>query len=268
MSTLEDRTIAALRANHDQLSAQVRGFAAEDLNRQSGSSEWDVAQVLSHLGSGAEIMLAGLQKAIAGEGAPDQEFNVSVWDRWNAMSQQEKAEGFLDSNERLVRVYEDLDETARADLRIPLSFLPAPADIALLSGMRLNEAVLHAWDVCVAFDTAATLPPDQAGALIDQITGPVGFLIGFLGKTAAMDGAHTSVRVETTDPGRVLGLVISEAVGLGDAPDDADAVFTGPTESFLRLLGGRLDAEHTPTDVRVTGDAVGLELLRRVFPGM
>jgi hypothetical protein len=66
MSTLADRTIAALRSNHDELAARVRGFDEQDLARQSGSSQWDVAQVLSHLGSGAEIGLATLQTGVAG----------------------------------------------------------------------------------------------------------------------------------------------------------------------------------------------------------
>jgi hypothetical protein len=60
MSTLVDRTITGLRSNHDELAARVRGFDEEDLARQSESSQWDVAQVLGHLGSGAEIGLATL----------------------------------------------------------------------------------------------------------------------------------------------------------------------------------------------------------------
>jgi hypothetical protein len=58
MSTLADRTIAALPTNHDELAARVREFHEQILARHSGSSQRDVAQVLSHLGSGAEIGLA------------------------------------------------------------------------------------------------------------------------------------------------------------------------------------------------------------------
>lgn len=95
MSTLADRTITALRGNHDELAARVRGFDEQDLARQSGSAQWDVAQVLAHLGSGAEIALATLQTGLAAQPGPDQDFNQSVWDRWNAMSPAEKAESFL-----------------------------------------------------------------------------------------------------------------------------------------------------------------------------
>ncbi|MDI1289582.1 MAG: maleylpyruvate isomerase family mycothiol-dependent enzyme [bacterium] len=266
MSTLADRSIRALRANHDALAEQVRGLSPADLDRQSGSSEWDVAQVLSHLGSGAEIMLANLNGGIAGEGPPEQDFNVSVWDRWNATSQQEKSDNWLGASARLVAALEALDATTRTDLRVQLSFLPFPADLALLTGMRLNEAANHAWDVRVAFDAAASLTADEAGVLFDQYAGPLGFMVGFLGKPEALDGATVALAVEVPDGN--LGVVLSDSVAIAGAPDNADATFSGPTEAFVRLLVGRLDADHTPADVAVSGAGVTLDQLRRVFPGM
>jgi hypothetical protein len=62
---LADSAIAALRSHHEDLAARVRGFDDDDLARESGASEWPVAQVLSHLGGGAEITLAGLQATAA-----------------------------------------------------------------------------------------------------------------------------------------------------------------------------------------------------------
>lgn len=55
MTDLADRTIAALRAHHDELAAVVAGLSDEQLTAPSGSADWKVADVLSHLGSGAEI---------------------------------------------------------------------------------------------------------------------------------------------------------------------------------------------------------------------
>jgi uncharacterized protein (TIGR03083 family) len=267
MSTLADRTISALRGNHDQLTARVSGLDEEDLARQSGSSQWDVAHVLSHLGSGAEIALAGLQAGIAGHEAPGQDFNQLVWDRWNAMSAQEKAQGFLGANERLVTAYESLDATARQEVQVKLAFLPFPADVALLSGMRLNEAALHGWDVRVAFDPHATLTVEETAATLEQLSGPLTFMLGFLAKPV-LDGVQTTLRVETTDPHLVLGLVLGESVSLGDAPTDVGGVLTIPAEALLRLLAGRLDEAHTPDTVTITSSVVTLEQLRRVFPGI
>ena len=267
-STLADRTIAALRSNHDELAARVAGFDEQDLARQSGSSQWDVAQVLSHLGSGAEIGLATLQTGLAAQPGPDQDFNQSVWDRWNAMSPQEKAKGFLRAGEQLVTGYENLDAAARQELHVKMAFLPFPADVALMSGMRLNEATLHGWDVRVALDPHATLNAQEVDVALEQLTGPLNFMVGFLGKPEALSGTQATLRVETTDPHRVLSLVLSPTISLSDEPADSDDVLTAPAEALLRLLGGRLDQAHTPETLTITSDVVTLDQFRRIFPGI
>jgi uncharacterized protein (TIGR03083 family) len=267
-STLADRTIAALRSNHDELAARVREFDEQDLARQSGSSQWDVAHVLSHLGSGAEIGLATLQKGLAGQPGPDQDYNQSVWDRWSGMSPQEKAKGFLRAGEQLVTGYENLDAAARQGLHVKMAFLPFPADVALMSGMRLNEATLHGWDVRVALDPHATLNIQEVDVALEQLTGPLNFMVGFLGKPEALSGTHVTLRVETTDPRRVLSLVLGPTISLSDQPADSEDVLTAPAEALLRLLGGRLDQAHTPENLTITSDVVTLDQLRRIFPGI
>ena len=72
--------------------------------------------------------------------------------------------------------------------------------------------------------------------------------------------------METTDPSRVLGLVLGDGVSLGDAPTDV-GVLTIPAEALLRLFAGRLDEAHTPDTVTITSGVVTLEQLRKVFPG-
>ena len=47
--------IATLRGAHERLAAFVAGASADDLTHPSMCADWNVAQVLSHLGSGAEI---------------------------------------------------------------------------------------------------------------------------------------------------------------------------------------------------------------------
>jgi len=55
MTSIVDETIAELRANHDRLRSVVEGLADDQLATQSGAASWTIADVLSHLGSGAEI---------------------------------------------------------------------------------------------------------------------------------------------------------------------------------------------------------------------
>ena len=75
MSTLAASTIAALRHEHDTLEAFVSALSSDQLSGPSGASEWSVAQVLSHLGSGSEISLATLRSALGEGDAPDDDFN-------------------------------------------------------------------------------------------------------------------------------------------------------------------------------------------------
>lgn len=261
MTTLADRTIAVLRTTHDDLAALVPGLTDEQLAAPSGASEWTVAQVLSHLGSGAEIGLATLQTALAAGLAAEPGFNESVWDRWNAMSPREQATNFLDHDGRLVAAYENLTSEQRGSAQVDLGFLPEPLTLASYAGMRLNESAQHSWDVRVAFDPSASIPADVAAVLAEHMASGLGFLIGFIGKADVLSEPAV-VDIE----GSGYGLVVTDKVAVVTEPADPTATFTGPLESAIRLVGGRLRPANTPETVEVTG-GVTLDDLRRVFPG-
>jgi uncharacterized protein (TIGR03083 family) len=262
MSTLADQTIAALRSGHDALAAVVRGFGPDDLARPSGSTEWPVSQVLSHLGSGAEIGLATLRASEAGAPPPTGDFNHKVWDRWNAMSAAEHASGFLESDERIVEAYEALDPDTRASLLVNLGFLPAPLDVATAARFRLSEFTMHQWDVAVAFDPTATLAREAVPLLFDQ----VGTLLGWIAKPENLKGRTATLALRLRDPDRSLGLDLGERVELTGAPDQPDGELTLPAEAWLRLAVGRLGPRYTPDGVDLTGPLT-LDDLREVFPG-
>jgi hypothetical protein len=124
--------------------------------------------------------------------------------------------------------------------------------------MRLNEVALHSWDVRVGVDPAATLSDGIAEVLVEQFSGSMSFLLGFIGKADALP--HAAI-VDAHG----FGLVIDKTVSLTPTADSATATFEGPLEAFVRLIGGRLRAS-TPDAVAVLGN-VSLDDLRRVFPG-
>lgn len=258
-----DQIIDALRSGHESLAAVVRGLSVADLTRRSGSSDWDVSQVVSHLGSGAEIVLALLEASLDGAAAPGGDFNKGVWARWDAMSPAERAAGFLASDEKLVARYEGLDARTREELRIDLGFLPAPVDVATAARLRLNEVTLHAWDVEVAFDPAATLAPAATEPLLDQVS----MFLGFITKADALDGRPVAIAVRVTSPDRAFGLSVAGTVALTDEPAQPDAVLSAPAEWWLRLASGRHSPEHTPATVTLTGGKLTLDDLRGVFTG-
>lgn len=261
--TTADQNIAALRSGHDELVKLVDDLSDDELARPSGgASEWDVSQVLSHLGSGSQIMQATLQAAIDGAEAPGNDFNHSVWDRWNAMSPRERADGFVAASQELTELFESLDAGAREDLRVGVSFLPAPVDVATIARMRLNELTLHAWDVSVTFDEEASLNAEAVEILRHDTS-----LLGWIAKSEPLGGAHSTLRVETHEPASVFTLDLGDKVAVDfTEPNDPDGTLVIPAEAWLRLVSGRLTPAYTPADVQTTG-AADLDLLRQVFPG-
>ncbi|MFI7675987.1 maleylpyruvate isomerase family mycothiol-dependent enzyme [Actinophytocola sp. NPDC049390] len=256
MSQLVDRTITALRAEHDAIAGLVRTLTDEQLAVTGGAAEWTVAQVLSHLGSGAEIGRAPV--LLATGQTVEAEDNQAIWARWDASEPRAQAEGFLESNGRWLDVVEALTPEQRSSLSVDLGFLPAPVPLSTALGMRLNEVANHTWDVRVAFDARAGVDADSAAVLVDLLTGPLGFMLNWLAKPAEL-AAPVSVAV----PG--AGLVIDDEATVVDHLESPSATFNGPREAFVRLVNGRLKA---PYDEGVTVEGnVTLDDLRRVFPG-
>jgi uncharacterized protein (TIGR03083 family) len=255
-----DAVVAALRSGHDSLTELVTGLSDDDLAKPTGASEWDVSQVLSHLGSGAEINQATVQAALDGGPNSGMEFNKSVWARWDAASRRERADWFLTADTALVTLYESIRD--RDDLRINMGFLPAPVDLATAGQFRLSEFTLHHWDVRVGFDPAATLAADATGLIIPLVAN----LARMIGKPEALGGKHADIKVTTTSPDLVFALRIADAVSVSpEIPDSPDGTLTLPAESWVRLATGRLKPRYTPASVSATG-AADLDLLRQVFP--
>jgi uncharacterized protein (TIGR03083 family) len=249
--------IAALRAAHDRLAALAASLAPEQATGRAYPSEWSIAQVFSHLGSGAEIFELNFVAGLTGAPAPGREANPPIWDRWNAKQPWDQVRDAVATDRRVVERVEALTPEQRSDLRFP-SFL-GEVDVDRGVRLRLSEHALHTWDIAVALDPTATVGAETLDYVVDGLEG----LVRFAGKT---NGLSTVVRVETTDPARVFTLAFTDSVTLepgGDAP--AAASLTLPAEAFIRLVYGRLDAAHTPA-LAVAG--VDLDDLRRAFPGL
>jgi uncharacterized protein (TIGR03083 family) len=257
VTELVDETIAELRAIHDRLAGQVTGLSADQLAAQSGAEDWRVADVLSHLGSGAEIFR---YPVVAGAGAPeDAPANPEVWDRWNALPPAGQAAGFLEHNERLVATYEAFSPEQRDSVQVDLGFLPQPVPLATSLAMRLSESALHGWDVEVGLDPSAGLSDRSAELMLRHYSETLAFMFGYIGKPEAAP----SSRVAVGDYTIVIG---DEGVRVEPGTEGATATFHGPQEAAVRLLSGRLKPAYTPAEVSVSGD-ITLDDLRAVFPG-
>jgi uncharacterized protein (TIGR03083 family) len=256
METSPDPWIGALRHSHDRLQALVGPLDLAHLEQRSYASEWSIAQVLSHLGSGAEIFGLFLQAGLTGQDPPGRDTFVPVWNAWNAKDPQAQAADGLRADEAAVERFESLDPDQKAGLRLHLFGMDM--DITGLARMRVSEHAIHTWDVAVALDPSATVAPDAVVLLIDTL----GQLAA---RSAKPDGKERRIRVSTSDPERHFVLETGEAVSLTESDgEEGPPELRLPAEAFVRLVYGRLGPHHTPP---VEADGVHLDELRQLFPG-
>jgi uncharacterized protein (TIGR03083 family) len=256
-----DRLLAALRGCHDELAARVRGLDETDLTSQSYCTDWSVAQVLSHLGSGAEIALAQLQAARAGTTplGPD-DFRV-VWARWDARPPRRQAAAFAQAVPRLHDAVAALDQAERRELRPYVH--AGPVDLPLFLALRLVEQALHAWDVHVAFDPARAVDAEAVELLVELL--PLGASLVDAEVLSALPPARLAVA--TSDPAQRFILDLGVQARLYPAQGrEVSGSLRLPAEALVRLVTGRLDPAHTPADTHAEGQP-SLDELRRLYPG-
>src|SRR5262249_44605820 len=197
--------IGALRRSHDALRANVEPLDERTLRQGSYCSEWSIAQVLSHLGSGAEIFALFLEAGPSGSEPPAPESFQEIWQAWNERSPQAQATDALAADDAMVKRLESLDDDELA--KMELVMFGMDLDVAGLARLRLGEDALHSWDVAGALDPSATVAAESVNLLIDWL-GPLVALCGKPGASAA------TVRVSTTNPDREFTLRTGDPVRL------------------------------------------------------
>ncbi len=246
--------LTALRSSVERLRSTTTALDDAQLVGASYCSEWTIADVLSHLGSGAVIMQRRLQDVQAGTETPDG-FAPAVWEEWNAKSPRAKTDDALAADRALVEALEAVSDEDGAALTFSMG--PLTIDFPTYVGLRLNEHVFHTWDVEVALHGAATLAADAVPLVVDNL----GMIARY---TARPIGEPRTIALRTTDPSRDVTVTIgAEGVEYaGSGSGEPDLVL--PAEALCRLVYGRLDPDHTAA---FTGDGEALDVLRRVFPG-
>lgn len=252
--------LAAVRRSHDRLAVLTGDVAPEELTRPSGCSEWTVAEVLSHLGSQAEIFSLFVDAGLSGGDAPSGEAFVPIWEAWNTRSAEKQASDSVAANEAFISRLEHLDLGVLDGFR--LEVFGRSVDGAGLLRMRLSEHAVHVWDVAVAFDDAAEIDGEAVALLVDGLDQTVA-------RSGKAPAAPREVAITTTAPARRFALRAgAEGVQLEltEADPGIDRSVDIPAEALVRLVYGRLDDRH-PSRGPVRLDGVTLTDLTSLFPG-
>lgn len=256
-----ERLLAVLRRCHDELAARVCGLGEAGLTRQSYCAEWSLAQVLSHLGSGAEIALAQLQATRTGAAPPGPAYFRAVWARWDARPPCQQAAAFAEAVPRLHDAVEALDDAEQRELR-PY-FHAGPVDLPVFLAFRLVEQALHAWDVHVAFEPAAAVDAGAVRLLAELL--PFGASLADAEVLGTL--APARLTVVTSDPARQFMLDLGTQARLCPAENgQASGSLRLSAEALIRLVTGRLDPAHTPAGTVAEGRP-SLDELRQLYPG-
>jgi uncharacterized protein (TIGR03083 family) len=250
-----DAPLDALRSSIARLRQLVEPLHDADLEAAAYPSEWTVADVLSHIGSGAVILRRHLDDGLTGQPTPD-DFAPSVWASWNSKLPRTQADDALEADRALLERLDSLTDEERS--RFVFSLGPMSFDIAGFVGLRLNEHAFHTWDIEVAGNAAATIPAEATAAVVDNLELVARF-------TAKPTGDTRLISIRTADPVRDFAIELTpDGVTLApaSAPDSPDIEL--PAEALARLVYGRLDPDHTPA---TKGDTAVIDTLRRIFPG-
>lgn len=252
--------LGAVNASSERLMTTVNELADEVLARPSFARDWTIAQALSHLGSAAEICTKLMLRGIDGDTtAPSADDARPVWRRWDALSGPAQREAWLEADRRHRGLLNSLTPQQVESLRIP--YFAGLLSVPAYAGYRLSEQSIHAWDIEVALDPAATIPAPEVDLLWERLD-----LVAtrFHHADVLKRQAPKQLLVKLTDRDRTVYLELGAELHLfAGAPANPAATVSGPAEAVLRLVYGRSRPED---DVTATGD-VALEDLRSLFPG-
>lgn len=251
--------LVAVRHSHERLVSLVAELGPGDLARASACGDWCVAQVLSHLGSQAEIFSLFVDAGLSGNDPPSRGAFGPIWDIWNTRTPRDQATESRKSNEALVSRLEGLDPETLGVFR--LEVFGRSLDAAGLLRMRLSEHAVHTWDIASAFDPSAVVAEDAVALLLAGLGETVA-------RSAVAPGEPLDATVITTAPDRRFSLRSRDSVVLEQT---GGATVTSPSiemtaEAFLRLVYGRLDDNH-PTRRPVHANGISIAELTTMFPG-
>ena len=88
--------------------------------KPSCASEWSIAQVLSHLGSGAEIFTRFLVAGSTSAGPPEREAFRAIWDDWSAKSPHRQVSDSLAANANFLDRVAELSPGQSEDFRVQM----------------------------------------------------------------------------------------------------------------------------------------------------
>lgn len=266
-SAADARRIAALsKAEYDGLVAYLEALPDAGWTEPSACANWQVYQVVSHIGSQPAIHGGMVRAGLRGDPPMTNEDRQAIWGRFDALAPLEVFPAFRANNDAFVALVDSLSE---AELGSSMPWLGGPAPVATVLAGRLNEHVLHVWDVKWARDKNAHL---TAAAVPDLLA--LNLTPGRLGGLAKPDQAPElvgkTIQFVLTDPAGAVAIQVAEGSVQATTGRAASADLTAElsSEAMVLLLWGRLNVAEAVASSRLKlSDPALAESLGALLPG-
>jgi hypothetical protein len=175
------------------------------------------------------------------------------------MDRSEQRSAWQRADQHHLALLESLDAGRRGSPRVP--YFSGRLDLASYLGYRLSEQSVHAWDVQVALDQAATIPAPEVTLLWERLDVVA---TRFRDAPTLCRLRPAQVEIRLTEPSRVVSLHLDAELHLYPCEAvEPTSVLSGSAEAVLRLVYGRY---RPADDIQVTG-ALSLTDLTDLFPG-
>ena len=261
-----------------RLESYLSSLSQDNWSRPSRCDLWEVADVVAHLTGGVERQTQSMERGRLGAAEPPAEFSPPDAVSMSASNaqrditlRQRLAGGLLNAFvENHARLHQLLTVFGPEDWEIPCWHArrgPIPARDYV--DLRLQELVIHDWDIRAAIDPAAVLDPEGARALLPvaqtwlamtfrpgvKLEVPATYRFDVIG--------HPLASYDVTADGESF-----EIKTQGSSP--ADVTITCDGDSYLLFAYGRLDASGKGGSGRldVQGNAGLLEPFEQWFKGL
>jgi uncharacterized protein (TIGR03083 family) len=258
MATFLDKqaTVDLLRAEFQHLAELGAGLDDAQWDMATCLPGWTVRDVLSHI-IGSETMLLGEPvpasdiSHLSHMRNPIAEAN-EVWvEAYRGLTGAEIVARLEDVATRRLA---ELDAMGQAEFDAP-SWTPAGKDESYGRFMRIRhfDCFLHEQDIRLALGMPGRQTVEDLASSLDEVATGLGFIVGR--KAGMPDGAR--VRIDLTGPlSRTYFVQVEGRAAVVDALDaDPTVAVELPALRFLRLTGGRHDADVDPEDgVQFSGD--------------
>jgi uncharacterized protein (TIGR03083 family) len=258
--------VDAVRDEFETLDRYLGSLAPERWRGPTACTEWNLTKLVSHLGSGAVLLLRMVRSGLEGTPPQTPEERQQVWGHFDSLEPEPLYREFQEANRDALAYLDHLPADQR-ERRIP-SFL-GEVPVAVLLRARLAELSLHSWDARVALDPTARLLFESVGPLVDQTLGWMGRRSNAEAR-ASLAGTVFELDLEGRNRRRVALVVNQDGLELADPGKTAPRATLWLTgEAFVRLAAGRFPfeaAEHNG-ELALDGDRSAALKLNALFPG-